>query len=255
MPIRKADSSLFPVLLIVAGLHVSQASEFPAAADQAASSVPKDPSTPKIPIDPAGDPFFAPMAAKTGPQTMHEKFIDYTVAAYGPRAMLASAFPAAFSMLNPPSGYPREWRQGVGAYGRIYGTKLATRTTEHTARFLASAILHEDFRYRPSSSKNGLGRFAHAIAFVFVDKSDSGGNRLALANFAGAAAGGFVQQLYLPSGYDTLGRTGRHIGFTLISYAGQNLGREFAPEISKVARKLHVPFPRVPFPEWWVKRN
>ncbi len=64
--------------------------------------------------------------------------------------------------------------------------------SQRTARFLTGLALHEDLRYVRSNSKNPLMRTAHALAFTFVDKTDSGRNTIAFSNFAGAAAGGFV---------------------------------------------------------------
>jgi hypothetical protein len=32
---------------------------------------------------------------------------------------------------------------------------------------------------------------------------------------------------------------------------GQNVLREFAPDLARITRKLKLPFPRVPIPEWW----
>ena len=43
-----------------------------------------------------------------------------------------------------------------------------------------------------------MKRGLRALAFTFVDKSDSGRNRLASSNFEGAAASGFSGNLYLP---------------------------------------------------------
>jgi hypothetical protein len=115
------------------------------------------------------------------------------------------------------------------------------------------AVLHEDFRYRPSASHNVLARTFHAIAFTFVDKSDSGHNRVAFANFAGAAAGGFAGNLYLPPGYNNLSHAETRAAMEFAGFATRNVSREFAPELLRFSRKLHVPFPRIPIPEWWTR--
>jgi hypothetical protein len=164
---------------------------------------------------------------------------------------VSSALGAGFSMLNPPSAYPREWRQGASAYGRHYGSSLAARTSQQTARFLTAAILHEDFRYRPSTSKNPMKRTFHAVAFTFVDKSDNGHNRIAFANIASAAAAGFTPMLFLPVGYNNLSHGQTRMATAFGGLVVQNLGREFSPELLKLTQKLHVPFPRIPVPEWW----
>jgi hypothetical protein len=205
------------------------------------------------PLSKAGDPLFAPLASST-PQTLEERFMDYAVISYGPRSLFNPAISAGITMLNPPKHYPRDWKDGPGAYGRIYGSKLASRASEQTARFLTAAVLHEDFRYRPSTSKDPIARIAHAFAFTFVDKSDSGGDRLAVANFAAAAASGFTPNLYLPRGYNTVSRAETRAAISFGGLVGKNLAREFAPDLARISRKLHVPFPHLPIPEWWTPR-
>jgi hypothetical protein len=208
-----------------------------------------------IPIPQEGDPFYAPVATPGAPQTLHERFMDYAVITYGPRSLLTPMIGAGFTMLRPPSAYPREWRQGMEAFGRIYGSSIATRASEQTARFLTAAVLHEDFRYRPSTSKNPWARSFHALAFTFIDKSDSGHNRIALANYLGAAAGGFTPNLYLPDGYNTLSHGETRMAIAFGGFAVRNLTREFAPELFRLTHRHHIPFPRIPVPEWWTPRD
>lgn len=219
------------------------------AQDQASANT--KPAMRSLPVPRAGDPFFAPIAVSGAPQTFHQRLMDYAVVAFGPRAVLTPALGSGISLLNPPSAYPRQWRHGVGAFGRIYGSSLASHTSEQTARFVTAAFLHEDFRYRPSSSKNVFVRGLHAVAFAVVDKSDSGHDRIAFSNFAGAAAGAFTPNLYLPAGYNTLSRAESRMAFNFGGIAIRNLTREFAPDLFRSTRKLHLPFPRIPIPAWW----
>ena len=207
------------------------------------------------PIPSAGDPFFAPVAISLGKQSLKERFIDYAVVSFGPRALVGPALSAAILMARPPREYPHEWRDGGGAFGRNYGGDLARVASLQAGRFFTGAYLQEDFRYRPSASRNLLVRATHAVAFTFVDKSASGHNRIALANFAGAAAGGFVGQLYLPPPYNNLSHAGTRTAELFGSLAAQNMLREFAPDINAVTRRLHLPFPRIPVPAWWVPRK
>jgi hypothetical protein len=149
--------------------------------------------------------------------------------------------------------FPRDWRLGASAFGRNYGNALATRTSLETGRFLTAALLHEDFRYRLSTSKNPLVRSFHALAFTFLDKSDSDRNRIAFANFVGAGASGFVGNLYLPAGFNDRSHAETRIAIAFGGFAAQNLLREFTPELLKATLRWHSPFPRIPLPEWWVK--
>jgi hypothetical protein len=73
------------------------------------------------------------------PLTTEQKFRFYTHQTFGPPAAFAPAFGAAIRMANPPSDYPRDWKDGGGAFGRLYGSTLATQTTKHTAEFLTEA--------------------------------------------------------------------------------------------------------------------
>jgi hypothetical protein len=207
------------------------------------------------PIPAAGDIFYAPLATSLEKQSFEEKLHSYAIVTFGPRALVAPALSAAILMARPPKAYPHDWRDGAGAFGRNYGSSLATGASLRTGRFWTGALLHEDFRYRPSTSWNPLARSFHAVAFTFVDKSDSGHNRLALANLIGAAAGGFVGELYLPPGYSNLSHAETRTAAVFGALAGQNLLREFAPEILRTTRKLHVPFPRIPVPAWWGSRK
>src|SRR5260370_5885908 len=122
-------------------------------------------------------------------------------------------------MLNPPSHYPREWKDGGGAFGRTYGYKVADRTSRETAHFLTGLLLHEDPRYQRSTSTNAFRRTFHALAFTVVDKTDSGRNTLAMSNFASAAAGGFVGMGILPDGYNHLTRAAQRMASDVLQLA------------------------------------
>ena len=209
------------------------------------------PTDPPVPAP--GDALYAPIATADNPASLHQKFVEFVILTSGPRALIFPLIPSAIRMVNPRDGYPREWRLGAGAFGRHYGDSLATQSAKETSRFLASALLREDFRYRPSTSKNPFVRGLHAISFTFVDKSDSGQNRLAISNFVGAGASGFVGNLYLPRGFNNLSHAETRSAIAFAGFASQNLLREFAPDLSRITRKLRLPFPRVPFPEWWMK--
>jgi len=201
----------------------------------------------------AGDPLFAPVAVSDRAETLPEKFMDYAILTCGPRALIAPAFAAGIRMANPPDAYPRAWRDGMGAFGRDYANALAIRSSIDTGRFLTGAVLHEDFRYRPSTSRNPLARAFHALAFTIIDRSDSGHARIAFSNFAGAGAGGFIGNLYLPAGFNNLSHAETRTAIAFGGLAGQNLLREFEPDIERLAHRLHLPPPGFPVAAWWVK--
>ena len=140
-------------------------------------------------------------------------------------------------MLNPPNHYPREWKDGAGAFARIYGYKEADRASRETAQFLTGFLLHEDPRYLRSTSTNPLRRTFHALAFTVIDKTDSGRNTLAVSNFASAAAGGFVGTGILPNGYNDVTHAEQRMASEFLQIALGNLATEFEPQWGPLAKK------------------
>jgi hypothetical protein len=188
-----------------------------------------------------------------GRLTLGEKFTIYTHRAFGPPALIFPAFGAGIRMANPPKNYPRDWIDGGGAFGRLYGSALATQTSKRTAGFLTEAVLHEDPRYLPAPAGANVGRrIFHAVAFTLVDRNDSGARTLAFSNFASAAAGGFVGMAYLPNGFNDVSHSGQRALSELGQIAIANVSREFAPQWAPVARKLHIP--KI-VPPWWVPED
>ncbi len=169
---------------------------------------------------------------------------------FGPRSFVTAAFNAGFRMTNVPDQYPHEWHSGAGAYGRLYGDSFARTGAASIARFSTSVLRHEDPRYHRSQSTFFPARLGHAIAFTFVDRTDSGHPTIAMSNFTGAAAGGFIGNAYLPAGFDDLTHAGQRTTILFGGMAVQNIATEFAPEIGHFLMKVHVPHIPMP-PVWW----
>jgi hypothetical protein len=236
------------------------ATEIPATQSRQVANLPDAPQ-PQYQSDPSGSSahqqdqnsalLFLPVKS---PRTLSfsDKFTIYTHQTFGPPAVIFPAITAGMGMANPRSHYPREWKDGPGAFGRLYGDTLAMATSQRTARFLTGVALHEDPRYVRSNSKNPLMRTMHAVAFTFIDKTDSGRNTIAFSNFAGAAAGGFVGSAYLPHGYNDLTHAEQRMAFQFTSIAVQNIAAEFQPQWGPLVRKLRI---NKILPEWWVSHR
>jgi hypothetical protein len=193
-----------------------------------------------------------PPALTRTPLTGGDKLRIYIHKSFGPPALILPAFGTGIQMLNPPSHYPREWKDGGGAFGRIYGYKVADRTSRETAQFLTGFLLHEDPRYQRSTSTNALRRTFHALAFTVVDKTDSGRNTFAASNLASAAAGGFVGMGILPDGYNDLTHAEQRMASEFLQIAIGNIATEFEPQWGPWAKKLRIP--KI-IPAWWVPQH
>jgi hypothetical protein len=211
------------------------------------------PAKAKAPVPFEGDALFAPLAVGDGPETAKQRFEGWSVLTFGPRALVSPAFAAGFRMAHPKAAYPKTWKDGGGAFGRNYGDALASKAALETGRFATAALLHEDFRYRPSTGRRWV-RVRHAIWWTFEDQSNDGQRRFAFANVVGAAAGGFTGNAYLPPGFDNVAHAGERSALRLGLLALENVDREFAPEIVRVVRKIHLPLGNGGLvPEWWVR--
>ena len=206
-------------------------------------------STGSQPLSPLA---FLPAPMTRRPLTDEGKLSVYVHRTFGPPALILPAFGAGLSMLNPPSHYPREWKDGAEAFGRHYGNIVATVTARETASMLASVALHEDTRYRPSASTNVLYRVFHALSYTVVDRTDSGKRTIAISNFAGAAAGGLVGMAYLPYGFNDAAHAQQRIATQFATVAIHNIAAEFQPQWGPIVKKLRIP---KLLPEWWVPRR
>jgi hypothetical protein len=184
--------------------------------------------------------------------TIQEKFRIYEHKAFGPPAVILPALGAGLGMLNPPSKYPKEWKDGPGAFGRNYGYRVADRTSRSTALFLTGALLHEDPRYLRSTSANPFARTIHALAFTIFDKTNSGRTTFAASNFASAAAGGFLGMGILPDGYNDATHAEQRMASEFLQVGIANVITEFEPQWGPWAKKLRIP--KI-LPGWWVPEH
>ncbi|MGA9668344.1 MAG: hypothetical protein WBQ94_04005, partial [Terracidiphilus sp.] len=213
--------SLFALAAVVHLACFAQKSlQLPASSgqNQATTRLPEDPQfsnqlsdAPATATTPAG-------RATVMPANAGNRFSYYMTETYwNPSALTAPAFRAGLRMANPPgqgaTAYTPEWRQGAEGFGRNYGDAFASRVSAHTAQFLTGEITREDPYYTQSISRGFFARSAHAIAFTFIDRTDSGRPMPAVSNFVGAAAGGFVGDLYLPDGFRDVTHAGQRATF------------------------------------------
>jgi len=196
-------------------------------------------------------PVLPPGLTRT-PLTLQDKFRIYGHKTFGPPAVILPAFGAGLGMLNPPSKYPKEWKDGAGAFGRNYGYRVADHTSRNTAQFLTGTLLHEDPRYLRSTSTNPFLRTVHALAFTVFDRTDSGRTTFATSNFASAAAGGFVGMGILPNGYNDVTHAEQHMASEFLQIGIGNVLTEFEPQWGPWAKKLRIP--KI-LPGWWVREH
>src|SRR5215831_8208813 len=222
--IRKMDHRLVIVALAAVGFGAASSRAQSAPADPPAST---NPSSPAIEAPKDNDPCGGHLDSRRKAGCFAHRSLSVGT-------FVGSLFTAVPEFMKPPAGYPTQWRKGPAAFGRLYGDALALETAQQTSRFLTGLGLHEDLRYSPAGSRNPLRRAVHAITFAAFDRSDSGRTMLAASNFLGSAAGGFVGNAYLPSGYNDTSHAVKRMGFQFGFIVAANLVNEFRPELRQL---------------------
>ena len=173
--------------------------------------------------------------------TLRERFLLQAHTTFGPIAFLSPAGEAGITMARPPHGYPRDWSDGGGAYARNFGSELGRHSAGGLGHFATAFIDGEDPRYFRSVNHNPGRRVTHALLFTLFDRTNSGRRTLALSNFAGSAAAGFVGNLWEPDGFNDTTHALQRSALEFGTFGGANLFAEFSPDLSHLMHKMHVP--------------
>jgi hypothetical protein len=237
--------SLFPrhlLLLTLASLFI--ACTQPAAA-QASDSAPAAPQPSQQSAQPASsNPTPLDTSATVHPShflTLRERFLLQAHTTFGPITFLSPAGEAAITMAHPPDRYPREWRDGGGAFARNYGSEVGRHAAAGLGHFATAFVDGEDPRYFRSVNTKPVPRIAHAMLFTLFDRTNSGRRTLALSNFAGSAAAGFVGNLWEPDGFNDTTHALQRSALEFGTFGGANLFAEFSPDLSHLMHKMHIP--------------
>ena len=173
--------------------------------------------------------------------TLRERFQLQAHTTFGPAAFFSPAAEAAITMADPPNRYPREWRDGGGAFGRNYGSEFGRHTAGGLGHFATAFVDGEDPRYFRSMSTNPGRRVTHALLFTLFDRTNSGRRTLALSNLAGSTAAGFVGNLWEPDGFNDTTHALQRSALEFGTFGGANLFAEFSPDLSRLMHKMHIP--------------
>ena len=181
-----------------------------------------------------------PRPQPTGTLTLGQRVALERHTTLGLSAFIVPAGDALVDMADPPDKYPREWRDGGQAFGRLYGAEFARHTAGGVTHFAVAALDGEDPRYYFSTKHGYVPRAFHALLFTVIDQSNSGHRTLAVSNIAGSAAAGAVGMAFYPDGYRDLTHAYQRAAVETTTFASHNLIAEFSPEIVHVLRALGI---------------
>jgi hypothetical protein len=143
----------------------------------------------------------------------------------------------AYAGLLQELNAPKEWGDGMAAYGRRVASTEACGVIHSVLAFGLDTTLHQDPRYFRSDRKGFFRRIAHATRDTILTHKDSGGETFSTWRMGSAYGEAFISNLWYPDRLDTV-RLGflqgsLRVGFDLVS----NVSAEFWPDIKKKLRR------------------
>ena len=176
-----------------------------------------------------------PDAPSAQPPTQAEKF----------RTFLDEArSPLTFGAAGVDAGIMRETGVGSLSSGRqaslteLYkGALIQKESSAFFGKYLYPALLKQDPRYHPSSSRSFLGRAMYAASRMVITRNDSGKTTLNTSYFLGVLTSVAISTAYRPYWTRSASATFKTFGSTIGSDAGINILHEFAPGIRRIVKR------------------
>jgi hypothetical protein len=153
------------------------------------------------------------------------KLRNYVFDAFGPYPIVGAGFAAG---INQAYRTPPEWEEGAEGYGKRFGSDFAIAAVSTTTRYMFAQALHEDTLYYRCECKGFLPRLGHAMISTFTARRGDDGHRVFSVSALVAPYAGTMTAVYgwYPDRFNA--EDGFRMGnYSLIGYAGGNLGLEF----------------------------
>jgi len=167
------------------------------------------------------------------PLTGHDRFKLFTAKTLTRvQPYASSVLSSAFQLINPTD----VWGRGMDGFTDHLVASFTQRVVTYGLQSGAAAVLHEDVRYKPSTSNNVWKRTGHALMSTVVLETPRG-NDIAFANIVAAVGSGYAINAFHP-GRDITNRPGawNFAALDLLGFAQGNLWTEFKPDIKHLAR-------------------
>jgi len=146
-----------------------------------------------------------------------------------------------FGASGVTAGIMRETELGRLSSGRqasltyLYeGVLIQKESSAFFSKYLYPALLKQDPRYYPSSSRSFFGRATYAASRLLITRNDSGKRTLNTSYFLGVLTSVAISTAYRPYWTRSTSATFKTFGSTIGSDAGINLLHEFAPGIRQM---------------------
>src|SRR2546426_11147484 len=178
--------------------------------------------------------FFPDIATSAGPLSTKQKFELFADESIAPSRLLSSVAGAGIGQAqNSLAAYG----QGMGGYGKRFGTSMATAaSTNFFGTFVISSLLHRDPRYFVTLHGGAGHRIGYALSRIVVARTDNGKDAANWAGMLGPLLAESLANSYLPVKEQTAGRTFQRYGIRIGLNTASNALREYWPTIFRNLR-------------------
>ena len=168
-------------------------------------------------------------SAESAEKTQHPYRSRYLKDTFGKKAAVRTGASAGLQQLR---NSPHEWGPGVSGFAKRAGSAFGQHLIKNSIQYPVAALRHEELGYRPSGKKGFGPRLGYALtSTVITHKTTTGKKTVAAGRISGALGSGFISRVWEPARLHTFASGATSAGVMLGVDAGNNVVREFWPEI------------------------
>jgi hypothetical protein len=166
------------------------------------------------------------------PLTRHERWHGYLHETFlGTRPAL-QIFGTAF--LDHLGHAPVQWGVGLHGYTHRLENRFFSTMIDGSVHSAMAALLRQDTRYLPAPDRRAAHRVGHALGRTFFTYSQTGERVFDISGLSGIYAGTMLPMFWHPRGYSPLHQGVQEGNFGVMFQAGNNLFKEFRPDIVRL---------------------
>jgi hypothetical protein len=169
------------------------------------------------------------------PLTRHERWHGYLHETFLGTQPALQIFGTA--LLDHIGHAPTQWGVGLHGYTHRLENRFFSTMIDGSVHFGLAAILHQDTRYLSSHDRRVSHRMAHAMQRTLFTYNQAGDRVIDVSGLAGIYAGTMIPMFWHPRGYSPMAQGVREGDFGVMFQAGNNLIREFRPDIERLFAK------------------
>ena len=169
------------------------------------------------------------------PLTRHERWHGYLHETFLGTQPALQIFGTA--LLDHIGHAPTQWGVGFHGYAHRLENRFFSAMIEGSVHSTIAALLHQDTRYLSAHDGRVARRVGHALERTLLTYNQSGESVIDVSGLAGIYAGTMIPMFWHPRGYSPLAQGVREGNFGVMFQAGNNLIKEFRPDLQRLFTK------------------